>query len=99
MQFRVVKYARVRPGAVPPQTLRGAAARFLQAQREWLVAGMPRARADLVATRRVVCLVCDQWDSGMWLGLGGCKVCWCVGRLKWAQSTASCPVGKWGPVR
>ena len=99
MQFRVTGYGRVGPGAVQPQTIREATAGFLQAQREWVAAGMPLARSDLVATRRAVCTVCDQWDPEMWLGWGGCKVCRCVGRLKWAQSTASCPVGKWGPVR
>lgn len=81
--------------AATPQTIRGAAAGFLQAQGKWAAAGMPLADSDLVKHRKAKCLACDQWDPGMWLGVGGCKACWCVGRLKWRQATSKCPTGKW----
>jgi len=57
---------------------------------KWTAAGFPLCSPSQLQARAEVCTSCTHWDSAMWGGAGGCKICRCT-KLKLYMATTTCP--------
>lgn len=78
------------------------ASRFARAMADWAASGFALVSDEALAARRLACegnvdhARCSQWQAGAGrFGLGRCAACGCVGGLKSAIASETCPLGKW----
>lgn len=76
--------------------------RFAHAMADWAASGFALVSAETLVARRLSCegddthARCPQWQAGVGrFGLGRCSICGCVGGLKSAIASETCPLGRW----
>jgi len=65
---------------------------------KWAESGFPVTTSRAFDSRIAICKSCEKWDSKMFSGTGGCKICGCSTQAKLRLATEKCPIDKWLPA-